>query len=106
MDINHFSRIVILESLPENEWKTFNFLRDDIEAVSVFHDRDVSIDTVSAKTEKDFWGELEKLKNIVVESGDYPILHIECHGSEDKKGLVLSDNTFISWEEAPASNLS
>ncbi len=99
MDINHFSRIVILESLPENEWKTFNFLRDDIEAVSVFHDRDVSIDTVSAKTEKDFWGELEKLKNIVVESGDYPILHIECHGSEDKKGLVLSDNTFISWEE-------
>ena len=33
------------------------------------------------------------------ENGNAPIIHFEVHGSSDKKGLVLTSNELISWEE-------
>ncbi len=31
--------------------------------------------------------------------GAYPLIHIECHGAEDRTGLVLADGIGVSWKE-------
>ena len=44
-------------------------------------------------------GYLHDLRLDVQASGHNPILHIECHGSDDATGLILADGSFLSWDE-------
>jgi len=44
---------------------------------------------------------LEKLA-LDAESGDSPIIHIECHGYDDRSGLCLADGSAIDWAELTA----
>jgi len=92
-----FDKIIIIESIPDGEMKTGKKLYDDIMPINIANNEKlmISFDVVSSETELvDF---LRGLYREIREKGIYPIIHIECHGDSEKKGLVLSNGDFIFW---------
>ncbi len=74
-------------------------LREDIEAASVFHARGLPVDFREVRTRSEFWSCLEDWRHEAENGGECPLLHIECHGSEDTKGLFLADGSYVDWNE-------
>lgn len=98
MASSHFSKIAVLQSLPVGELQTGKRLCEDVETLNLFHQRDLDISFHDAPTKSQFLACLTQLQQEAVK-GKWPLLHIECHGSEDKTGIVLADRTFLSWSE-------
>jgi hypothetical protein len=93
----HFSRIVIIQSLPPGDSPTGRQLRDGIEATARFK-YGISVEFIETRTAKDFWKALEGIRISTERNKDhYPILHLECHGLSDKTGLSLGDETPLPW---------
>jgi hypothetical protein len=42
---------------------------------------------------------LDDWRNEAEHRGECPLLHLECHGSDDTKGLFLADGSYIGWHE-------
>lgn len=99
MTTSHFSRIVVIESLPKGQLHTGTRLHEDIAVQNVFHQRGLDVDRVQADTAERLWACLARVLQDANTKAVYPILHIECHGSTDTAGLVLADNSFVSWHE-------
>jgi hypothetical protein len=93
-----FSRIVIIQSLPFGESPTGRQLRDGIEPTAKFS-HDISVEFIEARTAKDFWRALDSIQATTEQNNDYPVLHFECHGLNDRTGLSLGDGTALSWGE-------
>lgn len=93
-----FSRIVIIQSLPAGESPTGRHLRDAIEATAEAL-RDIPVEFIDVQSASDFWAALDRVHETVESTMDYPVLHLECHGISDKTGLVLADQTPVSWVE-------
>lgn len=94
----HFSKISILESLPHGDRRTGKLLLEDIETVNVFRNRGLKTEFLPAKNKPEFLAHLSQIQRDA-SLGDYPLLHIECHGSTDQTGIVLADNSFVAWSE-------
>lgn len=94
-----FSRIVILESLSSSDLHTGVKIREDIEVSNLFHNRGLKVEFYKPTKKTDFISKLKELTRETTKVGNYPLLHIEAHGSDDTKGLVLGSGEFISWEE-------
>jgi hypothetical protein len=99
MASSHFSTVVVIESLPSGDRHTGRRLREDIEVHSVFHQRGLSVEFAAADTAERFWGCLAHALQDASTRADYPLLHIESHGSTDTKGLVLADGSFVGWDQ-------
>jgi hypothetical protein len=94
-----FSRIVIIESLSSSDLHTGVKIREDIEVCNMFYNRGLGVEFHNIEKKTDF---ISRLKELVVETrkmGNNPLIHVEAHGSNDSKGLVLSSGEFLSWEE-------
>src|SRR2546422_669733 len=93
-----FSKIAVVQSLPIGEMQTGRRLRDDLDALNVFHQRgiDVSFHNISGKSQ--FLACLTQLQQEAIQ-GIWPLLHIECHGADDTTGIILADRSFIAWAE-------
>lgn len=91
-----FSRIVIIQSLRADESPTGRHLRDAIEptAQALHH---IPVEYIDAKTGTDFRSALNRVRETTERMTDFPILHLECHGTSDKTGLYLADGTTIPW---------
>jgi len=99
-DIRH---IIVIQSLSDKEKKTGKILYDDIIKRHIDY-----LQSENLKMTREFHEVLDK-KSFVEILHFYGInsqymnggivIHLEMHGSEDKDGLILSDNSFISWEE-------
>lgn len=96
--ITHFSKIYVLESLPTGDRRTGKLILEDIDAVNVFHQRKLLTELLHAMTRSEFLANLAHVQS-EASQGEYPILHIECHGSQDKTGIILGDGSFLSWSE-------
>ncbi|MDT4288286.1 hypothetical protein RO575_01835 [Methylomonas sp. MO1] len=96
--ICHFSKIYVLESLPQNERHTGKLLWEDIDNVICYHNRPVKTELMQAMSRSDFLGCLARIQ-MAAEGGEYPILHIECHGADDQSGLILADGLSLTWAE-------
>ena len=94
----YFSRIVIIQSLPDNESPTGRHLRDAIEPTAQFN-RGISVEFIDARTANDFWMALAQVQESTKKTMVFPVLHLECHGLEDKSGLSLGDKTPLPWDE-------
>ena len=98
--INSLSKIFVIESLKDDEPHTGKeLLKDTIERYNRFYDAGIDIHPIiEVSNKKEF---LESLKTVydVVGETDGIILHIEAHGSDDKKNLVLKNNDYVSWLE-------
>jgi hypothetical protein len=97
---NH-SRIVILESLLPSDRRTARELSDDLQFYRAGRTVDVPIELIKERGRTEFFQILEELA-IDAESGDSPIIHIECHGFDDRSGLCLADNLAVDWAELTA----
>lgn len=96
--ISHFSKIYVVESLQPGDQRTGKLLWEDIDTVNGFHQRGLETELVHAKTKAEFLASLGRIQS-EASQGECPILHIECHGSKDKTGLILGDSSFLSWAE-------
>lgn len=93
------SKIAVLQSLPTGQLRTGARLREDIEAASAFHSRGLPVDFREARSRSEFWACLDDWCHEAQHEDECPLLHIECHGSTDTKGLSLSDGTDVTWAE-------
>tara|TARA_B100000959_G_C14990065_1_gene627456 strand:- start:2482 stop:3324 length:843 start_codon:yes stop_codon:yes gene_type:complete len=94
----NFSKIVVIQSLGENDFHTGIKLHEDIDVLNVAYDKGLKVEFVDVL---DKVGLIKCLEDQIVDaqvSGFRPLLHIEAHGSAEKDGLVLK-NGFISWQE-------
>ncbi|WP_459873937.1 hypothetical protein [Endothiovibrio diazotrophicus] len=71
---------------------------EDIDSVNEIHQRNLNTELVIAKTKTEFIACLERIRS-EASQGEYPIPHIECHGSDNKTGLILGDDQYLSWSE-------
>ena len=99
MPSNQFSQITVVESLSASELHTGRKLFEDIEALNNTLGHSLKIECIDAPDAASFWLCLSNVYQAAAAGGHYPILHIECHGDETQSGLVLADQSFISWTE-------
>jgi hypothetical protein len=94
----HISNVSVLESLPDGDRRTGKLLFEDIETIKLFRQRELKTELLCTKNKLEFLAHLAHVQSDA-SLGQVPILHIECHGSTDHKGIVLADGTFLSWSE-------
>lgn len=104
----HFNRIVIVQSLGKDEFHTGKKLNDDLEILNQAHDLGLDIELHDVETKKELLDLLSRLTKEARQIESFPILHLEIHGSNDKKGLVLASGEFVGWQELknPLVNLN
>lgn len=91
-----FNRLLIVESLTERDFPSGSQLRDRLNGMSGDFPAGLSIEFTTVLSVVDFLSLIDE-EVVRATGGDYPILHIEVHGREDKKGLVFSDGSFLDW---------
>jgi hypothetical protein len=94
-----FSRIVILESLSSRDLHTGVKIREDIEVFNLFHNRGLQVEFHNPTKKTDFISKLSVLMRDTKKYENNPLIHIEAHGSNDTRGLILGSGEFISWDE-------
>lgn len=98
MNVFHFSRIIIIQSLPAEQLHSGSRLREDLCVLNDAYDFGLEIELFEVSTKNFLIAKLEELIKEVSSKG-YPIIHIEAHGSEDKEGIILSSGEFVSWSD-------
>lgn len=91
-----FSKIVVIQSIPEGELHTGTRLHEDMQIRELYHDRGFNPELHNITSTKELRDLLSELEQKARRDGDWPILHVEAHGNTD--GLVLASKEFISWE--------
>jgi hypothetical protein len=92
-----FNKLWIIESLADGELKTGARLHDDLfPSIKNQHPNlTVVLEQPASKTE--FFAGLKKIYLDVVENKSYPLIHLECHGSEN--GLGMANKEIVGWDE-------
>lgn len=98
MEYVRVGKIAIIQSLPTGEFNSAVKVEEDIRISDAFFDRNFEIERIRVSGKHEFFKCLDVLTE-QAKSGLFPILHIECHGSDQKDGIILEDGTFISWLE-------
>lgn len=96
---NHFSRIVVIESLPNGEAKTGSVIHGYIEAQIRENNLPLSVVFRQCESKVEFLSILDNVHKEIVSNNEYPWIHIECHGSSAEDGIVLSNGDLITWQE-------
>lgn len=95
------TRIIILESLPPEDRRTGSELSNDLQYYRLERRVDIPIEIYKVRGRTDLFQAIESV-GAAAESGETPILHVECHGLADRSGLSLSDYTTVAWGEITA----
>jgi hypothetical protein len=88
--------IVVIESLPEGEWKTGRLLREDVKMAVLPYGNNLQVKYKTASSADELVFLLQELAGYVALTGRAPMLHIECHGDPD--GLQLADGSRVEWD--------
>lgn len=93
-----FSKIVIIESLRQNEYNSAADLHGYIQ--SQLEDTQLGIDAtlIHCESAGDFISLVEHLTHAAMKNDEWPLLHIECHG-DDETGIEFTDRSELSWAE-------
>ncbi len=75
--------IVVIESLPEGEWKTGTLRREDVETAVLPYGNHLQVKYKTASSADELVFLLQELAGYVALTGRAPMLHIECHGDPD-----------------------
>ncbi|MBG6311024.1 hypothetical protein I5J34_07320 [Pseudomonas aeruginosa] len=94
-----FSKIVIIESLEHDEFKSGTALCEYINGLKEDNPESPKAHLVDVTGCDGFISVIEDLIEEAQRLGEAPILHIEMHGFEDKSGLSFPDGTSIGWGE-------
>lgn len=94
-----FSQIVIIESLSPSDLHSGRHVYEDLLTFNAAFKKVLSIQHLEAPNLQLFWLSIDRIRDHVKSHGYYPILHLDCHGSSDTKGIVLADDSFVSWSD-------
>ncbi len=96
-----FSKIVIIESLDQNEIKTGALLKSSLDTFIHQASRNIPVEHVSCLTNHDVLRTLDRLIYEAEVEGQIPIVHFECHGNTEC-GLFCTDDSVVGWSELGA----
>lgn len=93
----YFSKVYVIESLPQGERKTgTNFYTDIIER-KTWQNPDLKAELLTPQNRREFVQSLEKIRH-EIESGEaWPFIHFEIHGYTD--GFSLGNGEDFTWKE-------
>ena len=94
-----FNKIQVIESLAIYEKSGTDLFNNIISRKKYFFYPKLKTELSNPKTKKEFIECLDKIELDFIENRICPIIHFEIHGSNDKKGLILSSGEFVSWKE-------
>ncbi|MBX3628007.1 MAG: hypothetical protein KF892_23565 [Rhizobacter sp.] len=97
-----FTRIVIVESLESHEVKTGTEIANYIRGLEGAQRLNIPIEVQSCESAYQFKGLVASLAEEARSKGNYPLLHVECHG-DDKAGLEFENGSLLSWEDLSTS---
>ncbi len=102
----HFSKIVVIQSIPSTELHTGTELHKELENLDAWHARGLMPELHNVITKSELLELLLKLEETARLEGDWPVLHFETHGNQ--QGLGLASGEFITWDELkiPLVNLN
>jgi hypothetical protein len=90
--------LIVVESLCADESKTGKYLHDDLHAF--LHEKRLKPFFEQVSSAAEFRSLMAKLTIGAQQHGLAPILHLEVHGSEDRKGLIFQPSAdFLGWPE-------
>ena len=93
---NIFTKLWVIESLPDGELKTGkNLVENQLEDTNKAQPN-LKVAFEQPVTKSELFEILEKIKN-ESSSGEYPMIHFECHGCED--GLGVASGELVEWDE-------
>lgn len=90
---------MVIESLSPRGLHSGRHVYEDLETFNAASGNRLLIQYVEAPTLQLFWASIDRICNDVKSQGYYPILHLDCHGSSDTKGIILADGSFVSWND-------
>lgn len=93
-----FSQIVVIESVSSG-LHSGRHVYEDLQTFNAAFQKDLSIQYIEAPNLQLFWASFDRILDDIKSHGYYPILHLDCHGSSDTKGIVLADDSFASWSD-------
>lgn len=97
MSSNRLNYIVIIDSIPVGESNTAFRLYEDIETAVVAYEHVPPVNYVRIESNEEFLDVLSQLCNKTINSNQYPLLHIECHGA--MQGIQLANGSCLTWEQ-------
>jgi len=92
-----FTQIVVIESLADGDLHTGRQIHEDLLTLKVAYSRPFDIKYVKVTNSPELFSALATVLQDTKANGHRPILHFECHGSDDEKGMVLADDSYVSW---------
>lgn len=93
-----FNKIFVIESLRSGDEKTGETLYSETIRLGMLKKGDdYKYEFLSVKSKNDFFVAIENIKSEIESENNYPVLHIEMHGSPE--GIQTSNLEFISWLE-------
>ncbi len=102
------TKIAIIQSLSPTEFQSGTELKVYLDALGDEKDNFPQLELTDVSDRIAFLGVVERLIDEANDAGCRPILHLELHGWNDKTGLLLADNSSLTWEElaAPLARLN
>jgi len=97
MNNSRFSRIIIVDSIPEREFNTAKRLFDDLRNVADAYSPAPLIEYARVESGDNFLKFLSTCRDEVAAGADIPMIHIECHG--DHNGFALADGSLLDWPD-------
>ncbi|AJK47379.1 hypothetical protein [Burkholderia plantarii] len=94
-----FTRVVIVESLKDREFKSGDELRKYLDGFRDDRNDVPPVEFVKIGSAEEFKGLIDQLVHEAHEKADRPILHIETHGWGNATGIVFSDKSDINWND-------
>lgn len=94
-----FTRILIVQSLPDTDGHPGRRLREDIEDRAALGAINVRADLEVVQSRAQLMDVLRGAAARSRADGDKPILHLECHGSTQPDGIQTADGTVVTWDE-------
>lgn len=95
------SRVVVIQSLRSDEVQTGVIHADWLRALVEDNAVGIGVDLVDVAGVAEFRQLMHDLATRALSLEDWPILHIECHGSKSH-GLGFANGTLLSWESLGA----
>lgn len=90
-----FNQVLVVDSIPEGEQNTARRLYQEVSDRAQIFAPAPAILYLRIESAADFIELLTHLARAVLEMGNYPILHIECHGGDD--GFTFANGSRLTW---------
>ncbi len=93
----YFTKIIVIQSLPDNERKTGTEIHNDTISRRAWVDPNLSTELIDINRRNELFKLLERINKEAAEFDAIPFIHFETHGTE--KGISLKSGQEVLWKE-------